>query len=174
MEPGFRVGIPDLAREQMEGNRRYFYWQILPGDHVVSDLAGWKNLPYEEHADGRVGRLELPLGLRSASSALGGMEAWQGEKDEILAAMSSYARDLHERHGYVDTHLQLDTFGVTRGNEQLLMVPPHNLASPESEIAQRWHEGLVADVEAVLEADPRKEELVSRFRAGLPAVGGAQ
>ena len=170
--PVFRVGLPDLAREQVEGRHRFFYWQILPSDHVARDLAGWNELPYEEQADGRIGRLELPFDLRSASSALGGMEAWQGEKDEILATMSRYARELHSAHGLVDTNLQLDTMGVTRGNEHILMVPPHNLASPESEIAQRWYADLIADVDAVLQADPRREEMVNQFRADLPAVGG--
>jgi len=172
MEPVFRVGLPGLTREQVEGEHRYFYWQIMPGDDVVSSLAGWNVLPFETQAEGRIGRLELPFDLRSASSALGGMEAWQGEKDEILATMSRYARDLYGAHGLVDTNLQLDTYGVTRGNEQILMVPPHNLASPDSEIAQRWYDGLLTDVDAVLEADPRKDELVAQFRADLPVIGG--
>ncbi|MEK7153553.1 MAG: hypothetical protein AAB834_06390 [Patescibacteria group bacterium] len=147
----------------MEGGRRYFHWPLDPSDLAMAEMAGWNVFPFSNR-DG-IGRLELPTEIRSASSALAGAEAWLGEKDQILSAMSGYARKIYERFGYVDTNLQLDSVAVTRGNDIMCMVPPHNLR-PEGE-ATAWLDRLQQDVRDVLGGDPRRDELLHGFQTAM-------
>lgn len=159
--PVFRVGLPQFTEEVVRDGRRYLYWYLGADDERVAPFAGWQERSYEHHDN--VGRIEMPLDARSASSALAGAEAWMGEKDQILSAMSGYARHIFDRFGAVDTNLQLDSVAVTRGNEAIFMVPPHNLVQVSEAEAREWLETLHEDIEVVLSSDPRNSELLSGF-----------
>lgn len=170
--PVFRIGLPHVTTEYIEEGKRLFLWSVNPGDQEVASLAGWGTFPWA--VNGMVGSLEIPYDTRSASSALGGTEAWVGEKDQILNAMALYANNVYQEHRVIDTNLQLDSMGVTRGNDVLFMAPPHNLTVLEAPIARSWYDALVTDIDEVLSADPRREELVGNFKAAMAFIGEAQ
>jgi hypothetical protein len=173
MTPGpvFRIGRPDLAQETIIDGKRRFFWHVNSQDTQLAELAGWHRLDATDEGEG-IGSIEIPDDARSASSALGGMEARMGEKDQILDFVSGYANTLYERFGAVDGSLSLDTVGVTRGNEKIFVVPPHNLLQVEDPAAYSgWYDSMRADLEDILISDPRRDELVSKFRQGMPFMG---
>jgi hypothetical protein len=161
-----------MSHEFVEAGKRYFQWAVGPSDNAMSGLAGWDKFPRKAAEEGDIATIELPMDTRSASSALAGAEAWQGEKDEILKAMSGSSRALHERFGVVDTNLQLDSVAVTRGNEVIFMVPPHNIVETGDELARGWLEQLHDDIGDVLGADPRRDELLHNFQTEMGFLGG--
>ena len=173
--PVFRVGIASQTMEYVRNDRRYFEWQVSEQDQALSGLAHWASLPtsVRKESFGEVGRIELPSSLRSASSALGGIEAFEGEKDAIVGFMVGYGKAVYEHFRAVDTNLLLDTVGVSRGNAEILMVPPHNLETNPDTIAD-WYSHLQFDIETVLEGDPQKDALINSFREGMSFLGVTQ
>ena len=170
MTPGpvFRIGQPELAQEVIIDGKRRFFWHATPHDAELAELAGWSQLDASDEGEG-IGSIEIPEDARSASSALGGMESRLGEKDQILDFVSGYATTLYSQYGMVDGSLSLDTVGVTRGNEKIFAVPPHNLIQVENPADYAgWYDGMRADLEDILVSDPRRDELVDKFRQHMP------
>jgi hypothetical protein len=167
MTPGpvFRIGQTDVSQEVMIDGERRFFWHVGERDNEFSKLAKWDVLDPADEGDG-IASITIPEGTRSASSALGGVEAWSGEKDQILDFISGYARSVLREVHVVDGGLSLDTVGITRGNERMFVVPPHSVIEEALEAAT-WYEGLRSDIEDVLTADPRKDELVAKFRENM-------
>ncbi|HSD55835.1 MAG TPA: hypothetical protein VLA92_01645 [Candidatus Saccharimonadales bacterium] len=173
MTPGpvFRIGSPDLGHEVVIDGERRFFWHVGPHDTRLAEVAGWSDLDATDEDDG-IGSIKIPEDARSASSALGGMEARMGEKDQILGFVTKYANDVYKQFGAVDGSLSLDTVGVTRGNKKMFAVPPHNLMSVDNPAEYSgWYNALCTDLEDILMADPRKDELVARFRQDMPFAG---
>lgn len=164
--PVFNVGMADVSRGYVRNGVRYFEYQTSPDDERLSVLAGWNDFEREEVGEG-VARLVLPSSMRSASSALGGIEAWPGEKQEIVDFVVSYAHGVHkELNGKSDVSLLLDTIGVNKGNRTTIVVPPHRLSADVQEVRE-WLSALQDDLATVLGNDPARNELLGRFNSGM-------
>jgi hypothetical protein len=166
--PVFHVGLEEYSTEYVSGEKRYFEWQLSSDDENLSKLAGWAAMPFDlvPGENAQYGRLEMPTSLRSASSALGGVEAFEGEKKDIIDFIVTYTHSVYDSFRAADTSLQLDTIGVSRGNEEILVVPPHRLETNRETIVD-WYLNMQADIETVLENEPNRDELLNTFHAGL-------
>jgi hypothetical protein len=164
--PVFNVGLAEYSQGYVANGIRYFEYQTSPDDERLSALAGWGNFPQETVHEG-IARLVLPSSMRSASSALGGVEAWQGEKIEIVDFVVTYAQQVHKQlDGRVDSNLLLDTIGVDKGNKTTVVVPPHKLSTSLIEVYD-WLAAFQDDLTTVLGNDPAREELLGRFNHGM-------
>jgi len=170
MTPGpvFRLGSPDLAQETIVDGKRRLFWHVGPQDAQLAEAAGWSQLDASDEGEG-IGSIEIPDDARSASSALGGMESRMGEKDQILDFIAGYANAVYQHYGAVDGGLSLDTVGVTRGNEKIFAVPPHNLLPVDNPADYSgWYDSIRADLQDILVSDPRRDDLVAKFRRDMP------
>ncbi len=166
----FHVGNPaeslDVYRGPMgedDGYERVFVWQNSEMDQAMAEIAGWGTL-YTGEEEG-YGYLSIPKGTRPARSVLGGMQAWSGEKIELLSFIRQYVKSTKETFEGVDVSLSLDTVARTKNND-FFVVPPHDLAK-EPEEMHDWLRGLIEDLEAVLANDERREILVAEFNKAL-------
>lgn len=166
----FRMGDPHFTYEEVEDGKRVFYWEATEQDQRFAEIAGWAKL-VESAADGEQ-RLILPDGVRSAASALSGLEAWKGEKEGILSRIIDYQHDVLELVGEHDVGVALDSVGITQEHE-MLVLPPHRTTTDESEYAD-WIDKSVIDLEHVLAGDPSRTYLVDYFCTGLSALRGEQ
>jgi hypothetical protein len=181
--PVFRVGAPGYSGELSAEGRRLFYWAPSAEDHLFSEAAGWSNLvvPQTEWQTLNdqsqlvvpAAWLELPSTTASASSVLAGTEAWLGQKKEVVDFVVGYAQRVYAEHNVVDTSVNLDTVGVTRGNEQIFVVPPH-YAEHDQSTAGVWLSVVYHDLEAVLRTEPNREELLNDFQNGMSFLNGDQ
>jgi hypothetical protein len=163
----FHLGNPDVMEDVVTDNQRYLYWSIKHEDAAVAETAGWKEFRGDDEAKGLVGTLEVPMDTISAKSALAGMEAWMGEKDEILEAIGKYVNRIQHRFGSIDTSLNLESVAVTRGNQKIFVLPPHNLVTYDSNVAAKWLNGFYSDLDGALTNEPRKEALLGVLQHNL-------
>ena len=147
----------------LDGNR-YFGWIPTLEDERFAPFAGWDEFPRTDNPE--FSQLEIPSDTRSAASVLAGTEAWPGEKDQVIEYLVGYVQNVHNHLGVVDTGLQLDGIGITRGNEQMFVLPPHD-GRTDTESAGKWLQAIRADLHSVLLADPRREELLEQFDTGM-------
>lgn len=175
--PVFRVGNPEMSADQMIEGKRFFNWRVSDDDVKVAELAGWGHLDYQgfDHPSGiTIGRIELPANLRSGSSVLSGVEAWEGEKDGLLSTITGFVKSVHDKHKAIDTNLTLDSVAVARGNNNkgALFMPPHQLANDPA-VIQEWVDTFKNDMEVVLDGDPLKETLLRHFERDTSYLLGA-
>jgi hypothetical protein len=163
----FELGLPGVTEQYTENGLRYFQWQTTGLDQYLCGMAGWGKLLNEQIND-NLARLVLPGDLRSASNALPGVEAFDGEKRAIIDFISNYEAAVYEYYGAYDVNLNLDTIGVGRGNDRILMLPPHRHSADTTENAH-WQEALRADLEVILEAEPQAAELIDSFQLRMAA-----
>jgi hypothetical protein len=161
----FELGWEMQTNQYMEHDVRYFEWHAAPEDEYLKDLAGWGKLIVQD-VDSNWKRLVLPGDVRSASHALPGVEAFDGEKRTIVEFMARYTKAVRDTYGAYDLHLTFDTVGVGRGNDSILMLPPHKLSTDPAEI-DTWFRSLEADLENLVENDPQRPELVEALRLGV-------
>lgn len=163
----FRVGNPELTQEYFKDGRKILQWVAGDLDESLADLAGWKNLPHALPRD-EMGCLEIPAGTRSASSVLSGMEAWEGEKAEVLSFVAEYEKHVSEKFGGVDVGVNLDTVAVTK-DRKFFIVPPHIVSREESDKSV-WFMNWVKDLEQVLATEPSRRDLIDDYFRKMMAV----
>lgn len=162
----FGSGNPQTSFEIITPDKnRLFYWEKSIYDDKLASIAGWKDLVHAS-TDVNTNCLEIPLNARRSSSVLGGVEAWAGEKSEVISFIGKYIVAVADTFKAVDTSLSLDTVSVARGNSLFFVTPPHYLtdASPAVDV---WLQELHTDVAQVLERDPKQAELVHQLDEAL-------
>jgi hypothetical protein len=159
-----RIGNPDLTQEKIEHGERVFHWLPDAHDMELADVAGWGEF-VRDFQPGEDASLVLPDGIRPAASALSGMEAWRGEKADILQGITNYQRAIYERLSAYDTAVSLDSTGVTQ-DHTVLVTPPHMISSDRSEY-ERWVHVITDDLDDILTSDPNRSELVAGFANDL-------
>jgi hypothetical protein len=164
----YSIGQLDRTLDIVIGeNDRRIYWEASEDDNLVRPYSGWDELVKVDETGNEY--LDVPTNARRASTILGGMEAWMGEKDEILSVITRYISRVAIDLKAVDVSLSLDTIGVERGNYHMFAAPPHQLET-DARVIQDWAENLYNDAEQVLALDPRKEELLGSVRATLSTL----
>jgi len=162
----FALGWTGITEQYMEGDVRFLEWYVSPEDEQLKEIAGWGKLIVED-IDANHRRLVLPaVDVRSASHVLPGTEAFDGEKRTIVDFMANYMKTVFDTYGAYDLHLTFDTVGVGRGNDSIMMLPPHRLSANQAEI-ETWYGALEADLQDLVAADPHAPELVEALRLGV-------
>lgn len=168
----FHVGDHKLSEEYIIGDHRYFEWYATERDHLMRDIAGWGELPFEQVQHGQANaRIELPMSLRNAASVLTGREAWEGEKASVVDFMVQYARTVKSTFNAVDVSMVLDNVGVSRRGELKIVTPPYKLTDDPFEI-NTWMDRLRGDMEALLANEPTQDDLLRQFDEGMSFLGG--
>jgi hypothetical protein len=163
----FSIGNPELSNEFVNGGVRTFRWLRSEDDLVVADLAGWR--PFEVHEpEKEFGLLKIPSGTRSAATLLGGLEAWEGEKVDVVRFIDEYQAKVKKLTGQIDIGVGFDTVAITK-DRQLFITPPHVLSSAESDMGL-WIRGSLEDLSQILVDDPNISEIVEEFEKGAHDV----
>lgn len=158
----FKVGSVATRNEVSADGRRRFFFPHGQADPDLATLAGWSELVDAAFSTPDHGCLILPTTTRPAGSVMSGMQAWPTEKEEVVAFMASYVRAVHDAHGGVDTSMTLDTIGVSRGNEDKFVLPPHTLET-DPEAMRTWVERLDHDLTQVLAQEEARDHLMGMF-----------
>lgn len=170
-----RIGDPEKSADviskirdqnaEFEPGKRYYFFDMGPDDMKLAQIAGW-----EEYLAGNGSQyLIVPKGTRSAQSILGGLEAWEGEKLNIVNFISGYTNVVKEQFGdHVDIGLSLASVARTK-NEKVFNLPPHKLTNNSTDI-QRWSQNLLDDTDDILANDDQRPKLVSRLEYALYTI----
>lgn len=154
--PLFGVGNPENTLDIATHEGRKVYWEPTPDDEKISGIAGWSDRVYQDN-DGQY--ILLPKSARRASSVLGGMEAWEGEKFEVVNRLARYAVETWAEFGALDTHATLDTLTVDRTQTVVVFLPPHELSNDVRSM-DGWFESNIADLAKIVDSDPNKDSIV--------------
>jgi hypothetical protein len=167
-ESAFRVGRDIVTEEIYKGGMRLFKWLPMEtgqdASKSLASLAGWDQFPHGTGEDG-IDFIELPAGTRNATSVLSGMEAWEGEKAEILEFVANYEREVLKEFNKFDLSVGFDTVGVTK--ERKMFIAPPNDLSDDPETMTEWVRGSVLDLNNILLADPNRMKLITLYLRGL-------
>ncbi len=154
VNPQFRVGDRDLTREFFDDGNRFLIWERSPEGDALSDLAGWKH--YNHSFGERVCSLQLPLGTRNGASVLSGMEAWRGEKQDVLEHVVDYVKKSFTKLAAIDGNVSLYTTAITKEGDTFF-TPPHRPVRDKSDI---------------LDVCSRLEQEVDEILSGSEGAGG--
>lgn len=167
VSPQFRVGNPELTREFIHDSKRLLIWERNPDDDQFAAIAGWQELP---HAIGEsVCALEIPTGTRSGASVLSGMEAWRGEKENVLDSVVAYAADSLHGLSMIDGNLSLYTTAVTK-NQHIFFTPPHSPVDTRADINQVF-DRLEQEASEILNGYDDSKRLIGKFTGKLRNAG---
>jgi hypothetical protein len=144
---------------------RFYIWQATEDDAALAETAGWAK--YSKGESEGYSYLAVPTGTRGARSILAGMQAWAGEKDEIIDFIGDYVQAVNEDGETFDTSISLDTVARTKDGE-FFILPPHKKVHDE-ELAAGWAQALKTDIEAVLISDEQQSEVVEKFETTVEA-----
>ncbi len=161
--PHFKVGGPGTFDMLSLAGVRHFYWEPSVTDEHLKHMAGWGKYVDTSKATVTQDCLTLPKTTRTAGAVLSGMQAWPTEKMEVVTFLADYVRRVYDKFGGVDQGLSLDTLGVSRGNEEIFALPPHNLVTDPTEV-QQWAERLDHDLVQVLGEEGQRDQLMEKFR----------
>jgi hypothetical protein len=167
--PNYQIGVPERTLDVVldGGAKRRIYWQPALEDELLAGYAGWAHLRRGDETGNEY--LDVPVNARRASTILGGVEAFDGEKNEIVTGITRYiarvSKDLHA----VDLSLSFDSIGVDRGNNMMFAAPPHRLSNDPMQVS-KWANNIYQDSALILEKDPRREELLDPIRAALSVL----
>lgn len=163
VSPQFRVGNPELTREVIDDSKRLLLWVRNPDDDQFAAIAGWQELPHIIGED--VCTLEVPTGTRSGVSVLSGMEAWRGEKENVLDRVVAYAADSLRELSMIDGNLSLYTTAVTK-KQHIFFTPPHSPADTEADINQVFNR-LTQEAAEILDGYDANNRLIGEFTEKL-------
>lgn len=167
--PHFRVGATATHNLVAMDGKRLFMWTPSEDDTRFAELAGWQELRDLEHTNESQASLVLPTTIRPASSVFAGVQAWPKEKEQVVNFMSSYIRSVHNELGGIDAGFGLNTVGVARGNEQMLVLPPHNLQT-DAEAIGAWADALRADMAQVLAREEQRDHLMGILNEAMDVI----
>lgn len=167
--PHFRVGAAATHNLVTMDGKRHFMWNRGEDDMRFAELAGWQKLIDLDNTSDSRASLIIPTTVRPAGSVFGGMQAWPNEKEQVVNFMSSYIQRVHNELGGVDTGLSLNTVGVSRGNEEMLVLPPHNLQT-DVNIIGAWAEALRTDMAQVLARDEQRSYLMEILNEAIDST----
>lgn len=158
VSPLFRIGNPTESIETKEAGVRKLLWNAN-GDEWLKDIAGWGDLPHGLSEDGFM-LIDVPEGTRNAGGILSGVEAWRGEKAEIIDFLLQYVDAVYAAtDGMVDVGLGLDTVAVTKTEGEKFVAPPHHLLGDPDGVSA-WRTRILNDAYSVLAGDQNREQLV--------------
>lgn len=167
------IGQPNLSYEITIGGKRLLGWHLGEYDKTLQDVAGWAPIFRDESPERGIAYIEVPEGTRSAASVLSGLEAWDGEKSDVLKFIADYHRKVRTEFGATDMSVGLGSVAVTKEGtqeeRQMFIVPPHHLSDGETN-AINWEESIIADVRLVLRDEPTRDQLLGEFIEGLMAT----
>lgn len=169
----FRIGDKNKTRDviavdptKSDHIYRFLIWEPGDNDEELARIAGW-----EDFIAGKIeGKwfVEVPNGTRPARGILGGVQAWDGEKAEVIQFIVDYTKMVYEQFGAVDTSVSLDT--TARSNDgRFFITPPHNLVRDENEI-NIWSEGVRSDICEVTITDENRQALAVSFGQAVNAI----
>lgn len=162
----FHIGDPTVSmdiqfkKDLEQGPQRFYAWEMTPADEQLADMARWQE--YVAGTYGGFTYLDVPNGTRAARSILGGVEAWQGEKADIIQFIEDYEGDIYNRFNAVDASVSLDTVARTKDRKGFFITPPHHLVGDREE-AKAWLERLQQELDEVLLTDENRKHLVEQF-----------
>jgi hypothetical protein len=164
----FRVGNPsEIADVTVDGTERHLVWFAGPHDIALAGIANWRQYlrsdsRYSQHG---LEVLRIPADTRPASSILSGVEAWEGEKSELLDWAASYVKNVGRIFpGSLDVGLSLS--GIARSKDgSVFIVPPHKIKSdPESQ--NEWKHRIISELNNALttgESPQQAHRLIQDF-----------
>lgn len=165
IETLFRVGSSNDSIDYYKGNERIYAWE-RNGDVDFAEIAGWADMI--DHLDETTGFIKVPKGTRNSTSVLSGMEAWVGEKEDVIRYIANYQAKVVEKFGRIDTSVGLDSVGVTK-ERHMFVVPPHHTALSKVEEVN-WLDDIHTDLNQVLRTEPSRQQLVDKFISKLQEI----
>lgn len=156
----FAIGNPHYSHEMSEDGLRTFRWTLGEDDESLAEIAGWESYRAEE-AEVGFGRLLVPIGSRSASTVLAGLEAWAGEKLNVVRYVAKYQNTIKKLGGVVDIGVAFDSVAVTK-DHNCFITPPHILSGSQTD-ADMWTQDAILDLQAILADEPNVGFLVQEF-----------
>ena len=164
------LGLLALGAEQTsidfhKESERLYRWK-RNGDIQFSKIADWEN--FLASIDDEFGYLKIPKGTRSATSVLSGLEAWSGEKREIIDYVVHYQQTVAEAFGGIDTTVEFDKVAVTK-DRKMFVVPPHHVADALGD-QETWLLMASDDLNGILRTEPARIELIDVLRRGIEAI----
>jgi hypothetical protein len=162
----FRVGS-EATNEYLDHDSHILSWETTDTDKLVAPIAGWNKFPIR-FEDAR-GYLEVPSNTRNGSSILGGVEAWAGEKQDLVKYLCNYVDIVYKKFGNIDKHAGFDYLGVFVGEtagDQFFIAPPHVFTDKQSDIRE-WVASTIDDLEVILASDPHQESLVELYKTKI-------
>jgi hypothetical protein len=166
--PMFRVGDPQEVDEYFEGTNHVVAWHMSEVDRRVAPIAGWDRFPLSLDPRDSLAELHLPSDTRNASGVLGGVEAWPGEKRQLIEHLCSYVAKTKKEFGQIDLNVSADHIGVVQGaaGNRVFFAPPHRLSASQKDI-DKWIDLTQKDLTEVLDGEPNLNELIAVFNERL-------
>lgn len=165
--PMYRLGSGEGDSEDIVvGNKRIFSWNLYGNESKLSTIAGWNRLNHILESKGR-GYLFLPEGTRNASSVLSGLEAYEGEKAEIVDAGIKYLKEAKKLYGGDDIQFSWKALAITP-EQEIFVAPPHSPTINSNDLlVQNWRQSLEDELALLLEGDVANQQLIFNFHEAL-------
>jgi hypothetical protein len=165
--PMYKLRDDDRTIEVLLGEHRILTWEVNGSEGKVANISGWEELPHQLYKD--TGNLVLPVGTRNAKSVLSGMEAWEGQKAEVIDRGIDYLRDIKQQLGQVDFSFHWAAIGVTP-DYHIFIAPPNLEATELSKRPEEWRRNLVKELGLLLQNDKKNKHLAESFQTVIDGL----
>lgn len=165
--PVYRLGDGQRNSEIIVGGHRVLTWGLTGEEKRVAHIAGWDTLAFQVREEDKKGYIFVPAGTRNARSVLSGMEAYEGEKTDIVSAAVDYLRDVKSAFGHEDTGFSWTSVGITPRHNIFIAPPFLPVSSVYGDDIMRWKFDIAEELRILLQNDSANAQLIENFRAEL-------